>query len=198
MEYLVSYVRHLTIVGQLELVGVFFAAIYLILISFKSKWGWLFSTMSSLTLIYAVYLSRLYFDVVLHSFFILTSFYGWYQWSDDQNLPNRGIKKWTLKAHLTAVLICLIISIFMGFVFDSYTQQVSSYMNAFTTVFSMFATFLVAQKILENWYYWFVINIVSVFLYYNTELPLMSFMYLFYIVLSIYGYFNWKKIYANA
>jgi nicotinamide mononucleotide transporter len=185
MDYFVTYVQQLTLIGQLELVGVLFASVYLILISFKSKWGWLFSTMSSLTLIYAVYLSRLYFDVVLHSFFIITSLYGWYQWSDDQSLPSKGIT------------ICLVISMIMGYAFDRYTQQVSSYMNAFTTVFSMFATFLVARKILENWYYWFVINIVSVFLYYNTELPLMSFMYLFYIVLSIYGYFNWKKIHAN-
>ncbi|MEY4604246.1 MAG: nicotinamide mononucleotide transporter [Bacteroidota bacterium] len=197
MEYFVTYVQQLTLIGQLELVGVLFASVYLILISFKSKWGWLFSTMSSLTLIYAVYLSRLYFDVVLHSFFIITSLYGWYQWSDDQSLPSKGITKWPLKIHGIAIAICLVISMIMGYAFDRYTQQVSSYMNAFTTVFSMFATFLVARKILENWYYWFVINIVSVFLYYNTELPLMSFMYLFYIVLSIYGYFNWKKIHAN-
>ena len=52
---------------------------------------------------------------------------------------------------------------------------------------------MVARKILENWIYWIIIDIVSIQLYIGRELYLTGLLFLIYTVIAIYGYFTWVK-----
>ena len=65
--------------------------------------------------------------------------------------------------------------------------------DSFTTVFSIFATFMVAKKILGNWLYWIVIDIASVYLYDSRDLKQTAFLFIVYTAFAIYGYFSWIK-----
>ena len=65
--------------------------------------------------------------------------------------------------------------------------------DSFTTCFSIIATFLVVKKILENWIYWIIIDLVSIYIYFSRDLHLTSLLFLVYTVIAIIGYFNWKK-----
>jgi nicotinamide mononucleotide transporter len=51
---------------------------------------------------------------------------------------------------------------------------------------------MVARKILENWYYWFVIDAVSVYLYYARELYLFAGLFVVYLVLIVIGFRAWQ------
>ena len=51
------------------------------------------------------------------------------------------------------------------------------------------------QKILSNWLYWIVINSVGIFLNLDRELYLTVLLLLSYQVISILGYFEWRKSY---
>jgi nicotinamide mononucleotide transporter len=50
---------------------------------------------------------------------------------------------------------------------------------------------MVTKKVLENWLYWIVIDVVSIYLYYNRELHLTSLLFLAYTIIAIFGYFMW-------
>ena len=52
---------------------------------------------------------------------------------------------------------------------------------------------MVAKKILENWIYWIIIDIVSIQLYISRELYLTGLLFLIYSVIAIYGYITWAK-----
>ena len=52
-----------------------------------------------------------------------------------------------------------------GYILTIYTSAASPFVDAFTTWGAIAASYLVAKKILENWFYWFVIDFVSVFLF---------------------------------
>ena len=54
---------------------------------------------------------------------------------------------------------------------------------------------MVAQKVLSNWLYWIVINSVGIFLNFERELYLTVLLLLSYQVISILGYFEWRKTY---
>ena len=57
---------------------------------------------------------------------------------------------------------------------------------------------IVPRKILENWFYWIVINIVSVWLYLDRGLELTAGLFVLYIALSISGYLSWRKTLITA
>ncbi len=71
------------------------------------------------------------------------------------------------------------------------------YADAFTTVFSLAATFMVTRKVLENWIYWIIIDIVSTYLFASRDLYLSSALFVLYTVIAVFGFFNWSRIYKQ-
>jgi nicotinamide mononucleotide transporter len=62
-----------------------------------------------------------------------------------------------------------------------------------TTWSAIWATFLVARKVLENWWYWLVIDTVSVFIYWARDLQLTSLLFVLYVILVPIGLLNWTR-----
>jgi len=87
----------------------------------------------------------------------------------------------------------------MGFYFSTYTDAAMPLVDSFTTVFSLFATYMVVKKVLENWIYWIVIDAVSVYLYHSRELEQTALLFIVYTIIAVFGYFAWlKKLKPNA
>jgi len=58
-------------------------------------------------------------------------------------------------------------------------------------------TLMVARKVLENWLYWVVINIISVYLFLDRELYQTAGLLVLYVILAIVGYAIWLKRYQQ-
>ncbi|WP_375561038.1 nicotinamide riboside transporter PnuC [Bernardetia sp. OM2101] len=67
------------------------------------------------------------------------------------------------------------------------------YFDAFTTSFSVVGQFQLAKRWVENWIFWFVIDVVCVGIYYYKELYFTTGLYSVFLVLAVLGYFEWKK-----
>lgn len=103
------------------------------------------------------------------------------------------VKTWPLKYHMINILVSLAIAFVLGYLFECYTTQANPYVDAFTTVYSLAATYMITQKILNNWLYWIVIDIALIYLYASQGLELTSVLYLVYSVLAIFGWMQWRK-----
>ena len=79
----------------------------------------------------------------------------------------------------------------------NYTPADFPYLDTFTTVFAVFATYLVTQKVLENWLYWVVIDAVSIYLYQAKDLMPTVVLFSLYTVIATFGYFKWQNLYKN-
>ena len=71
-------------------------------------------------------------------------------------------------------------------------------MDTFTTVFAVFATYLVTQKVLENWLYWIVIDLASIYLYIEKDLIPTTVLFVVFVVVASYGYHKWLKLYQKS
>ena len=69
--------------------------------------------------------------------------------------------------------------------------------DSFTTIFSFIATYMTAKKWIENWLYWILINVVSVYLYYSRGLEIYAFLMLINAIIAAFAYYKWKKILAR-
>ena len=63
----------------------------------------------------------------------------------------------------------------------NYTKADFAYLDTFTTVFAVFATYMLTKKVLENWLYWVIIDSVSIYIYIFSSAfrPMLPFPFLF-------------------
>jgi len=113
--------------------------------------------------------------------------------------PNNTIVSWSLEKHVKCILALAVISLMIGYLMDNFTPTHFPYVDSATTVFAIFATYLVTQKVLENWLYWFVIDLVSIYLYIEKGLIPTAGLFVVYVVIVIFGYFSWRsRLQANT
>ena len=67
------------------------------------------------------------------------------------------------------------------------------YLDAFTTSFSVVAQFQLAKRWLENWIFWFVIDVFCVGIYYYKGLYFTTGLYALFSILAVLGYFEWRN-----
>jgi nicotinamide mononucleotide transporter len=175
----------------IESVAVFFSILYVILAAKENIWCWGAGVISVSLYIYICFFSQLYPETGLQVFYLFMAFYGFYHWNKkEQSLQ---ISEWSISKHLFILIVGAVLTFLMGFYFATYTNAKMPIVDSFTTVFSLFATYMVVKKILGNWLYWIVIDTVSVYLYFSRDLHLTSLLFMAYTIIAIFGYFNWLK-----
>jgi len=65
--------------------------------------------------------------------------------------------------------------------------------DSFTTWGAVLTTYMVAKKVLENWLYWIVIDGLSVFLYLDRGLYLYALLFVAYLAIVVFGFFEWRR-----
>ena len=175
----------------IESVAVFFSILYVILATQESIWCWGAAVISVSLYIYICFFAQLYAETGLQVFYLLMAFYGYYIWNKkEQSLQ---ISEWSIGRHLFIITIGAILTFLLGFYISIYTSAKMPIIDSFTTIFSVFATYMVVKKILGNWLYWIVIDIVSIYLYYSRDLHLTSLLFIAYTIIAISGYLSWIK-----
>ncbi len=168
--------------------------VYIYLIILKKTSAWAFAIFSSLLYHIVFFKSKLYLESSLQLFYVVMGVFGWITWKMKEKQNNNKIITWSLKKHLWNSFICICCSLILGFVFKNYTNQFNPYMDAFTTVFSISATYMVTKKILENWVYWILIDSIAMCLFISRSLYLTTLLYLIYTIMAIIGLIQWKRL----
>ena len=176
----------------IESVAVLFSVLYVILAAKENILCWWAAVISVTLYIYIFFSAQLYPETGLQVFYLFMAFYGYYNWNKkEQSLQ---IIEWNISKHFAVLILGAILTFLMGFYFTTYTNAKMPIVDSFTTVFSIFATYMVIKKILGNWLYWIVIDTVSVYLFYSRDLHLTSLLFMTYTIIAIFGYFNWLKM----
>lgn len=157
-----------------------------------SRIAWLFG-LASTCLKIILYLDRgLYGQVGLKCIFVTTMIYGWYRWREQG--PNHevlAIRYLSWKERGACLFICLFGIGLVNYLLAHYTDSTVSFMDATIAVFALAAQCMLCYKIIENWFLWFFINCLVVFLYTGVGLPFNAAVHFFYIFLSIVGFKRW-------
>ena len=178
----------------LEIFAVSSAIIYLILAAKEDVRCWYAALFSSLLYMYIMYSAGLIMESFLQIFYICMAIYGWYIWSNKINYPHKlKITRWKKKYHFYTIITVTALAIISGFLLEKYTHAALPFLDAFTTWGAIITTYMVAKKIIENWIYWFVIDLISIYLFISRELYLTSLLFFIYLIIIIFGYRSWMK-----
>jgi len=85
-----------------------------------------------------------------------------------------------------------------GYLLSSKTDAAFPYIDSLTTWAAIWATFLVARKVLENWWYWLAIDSASVFIYWSRDLELTSLLFVLYVIMIPFGIVSWTRSYKEV
>jgi nicotinamide mononucleotide transporter len=181
-----------------ELLAVFASLAYVILAAQGNLWCWpaaILSTVIYTVIFYDVYL---WSDSVLQMYYFVMAVYGWITWQQHKqtNTLEKGelpIVKLFALYHVKAIGLLTILSLIVGYLMATYTPTDFAYLDAATTVFAIYATYLVTQRVLENWLYWVVIDAISIYLYSEKGLTPTAVLFALYTVFAIYGYLRWHQ-----
>jgi len=109
----------------------------------------------------------------------------------------KKIQTWSFSRHVLVIFSIILISLVTGYGLEKNTSAALPYLDSFTTWGAVITTYMVAQKVLENWWYWLVIDTVAIYLYIDRELYLVALQMVVYIVMIFFGWFIWKKEYRQ-
>ena len=153
------------------------------------------------------YQYRLYSDtLLLQLYFFAMSLYGWWQWrgSGAEETP---ITTLTAKNRAYWVGGILALTLVQGYwVSNAHTwlprffpePAAFPYPDAFTTVASIVATYLLARRKLETWVLWVLVDIISIVLYFSKGILLVGIEYIVFLVLASLGGYRWYKSLRHA
>ena len=176
----------------IEWLAVASSIIYVILAAKRLILCWLFAFIGSALFVYLCYIGDLYIEAILQLFYVAMAVVGWITWGKSIK-ADANIKKWSLKKHSINIVISGLVAIILGYIFDNYTHQANPYVDAFTTCYSLAATFMVTRKILGNWIYWIIIDLVSIYLYAQRDYNLTAVQYGLFTILAVYGFIAWRN-----
>ena len=178
----------------LEIFAVIFALLYLFLAIKQHIVCWYAAFLSTLIYILIYWDVSLYMESLLNFYYLLMAIYGWINWNKKSQIDKNYVISWSYQNHIIVILLILILTIVSGFSLQK-TDAVYPYLDSFTTWASVVATFMVAQKILSNWIFWIIINSIAIFLNFDRELYFTVILLMTYQVMSVYGYYQWRKSY---
>ncbi len=141
---------------------------------------------------------KLYADVILQIFFIITNLYGWWAWlyggEQRRDLP---ISRINIKQLLLFAAAAVIITVGHGYLLHTLTDASFPFVDSIVLVFSIIAQFLLMKRKLESWYFWILVDVVAVPLYAAKGLYLTSAIYFLFLINAVWGLINWLKIWRS-
>lgn len=129
---------------------------------------------------------KIYAESALQFFYIGMAVYGYNLVSEDGTSAN----SFSIYMHILWLSISTLGTVLLGLFLKQSTDAEMPYLDAFTTVFSIMATWLMINLIHENWLYWIIIDSVSIYLYAKRGLKLGSILFVIYLLLALDGYFE--------
>lgn len=124
---------------------------------------------------------------------------GIFKWKKHLRKDTQEIIKTKLKPdeRIIYTILAVLFSIILSFVLKE-TGDATPVIDAVTTVFSVLGLILTVKRCIEQWYVWFVVNLLSVFMWVEAYLNGSNcfatiLMWATYVVLAVYFLFTWKK-----
>jgi nicotinamide mononucleotide transporter len=177
----------------IELIAAALAVLYLLLAIGQRLSCWIAAFISSVLYVWVLFDARLYMESVLQVYYALMAIFGFWQWQHGGGGRALEVTHWPMVRHVAALAGIVAASAITWFFLRRFTPAAWPFVDSMVTWSSVFTTFLVARKVYENWYWWLVIDSVSLVLYFTRHLYVTMLLFALYLVLIIIGMREWRR-----
>ena len=182
-----------------EWIAVVLAFAYVLLAIRQSRWCWPAAAASAA--IYLVLFARggLPMQAALQVFYMAMAAYGWHAWRSAHGEPAElRVRTWPRRWHVLALSAVLLATALNVRLLPGESGLFVAGADAFVAWGSVLATWLTARKVLENWLYWIVFDVIAVVLYFAEGFHATAGLFVVYVVLAIRGFIAWRADFARS
>ena len=176
-----------------EILAVVLALAYVLLAIRQSIVCWVAAFVSSCLYVWVFFTARLYMDSTLNVFYAVMAVYGFWQWRTVDKDGAHHVRRWSLARNALAAAGILAISTVNWYFLSRYTPAAFPFVDSMVSWGAVFATFLVARKVYENWHWWLIIDAASACLYFAKGLYLTVLLFALYLALIVIGMREWRR-----
>lgn len=191
LQLIVYYITEDTMISLVSgLTGI----ISVVLCSQRKISFYFFGFIQLFTYMYLAWHQRFYGELIENIFYIITMIIGIVTWLKNYNKEEQIVESKRLSNEQLCIIcsIMFIVCILFGYYMNNHTDNTQPYMDAFSTIPAFIAQTLLMLRYREQWIFWIIIDIVSIFMWGITGNWIMVIQFIFWTINCLYGYIKWK------
>jgi nicotinamide mononucleotide transporter len=178
--------------NALEWVAAGLGLVNVTLVVWRSVWNYPFGLAMVALYFFVFYEAKLYSDALLQIFFFVVQLYGWRNWVLAKRAAGEvPVATLTWPARLFWIAGIAATSIAWGLLMGHFTDAAAPMIDAAIAGTSIAAQILMAQRRIENWLLWILVDAVAIWLFAWRGLHATSALYAVFLFLSIAGLIGW-------
>lgn len=180
-----------------EVLGDLTGAACVVLVAKQNVWNWPLGLLNNVFWALLFWRAKLYSDSSLQGIFFVLGCYGWWRWQPKQNtgavlaVRRTRASEWTTLAGLVVVATALLAA-WLAHATDSPAPLA----DATVLTLSLAATWGQAEKLLESWWIWIAVDVISVPLYVSRSLYPTAGLYAIFGIICVFGLRAWSRALA--
>lgn len=160
----------------------------------QNRWCWPIGLVMVLLYGWIFFQGKLYSNMLLQGVYAALQVYGWWQWNHGGD-RHAGVQVSRLGAQglLFSLALGCVGAAALGFVMAHYTDASAPWQDATLSAFSLVAQVWMAQKRVECWPLWIVLDLLFVALFIDQGLYPTAALYGLFTLLAATGWVTWRR-----
>lgn len=160
----------------------------------QNPWCWPVGLIMVLLYAWLFHEWRLYSNLLLQVLFAALQVYGWWQWTrGGERHEGRQVSALATAGILRGLAAGALGALLLGYAMATFTDASAPWLDAALTAFSLVAQWWMAQKRVQCWALWIVVDLCYVAFFSATGLYLTAGLYAVFTLLAISGWNAWRK-----
>jgi nicotinamide mononucleotide transporter len=186
-----SLARQLAAVPPVEAAGAVLGVAYVVLVIRQQRACWLAAFASTALYLVVFWDARLYMQAALQGYYLVVAVYGWVAWRAGARGESLAVSRAPWRGQLAAAVAVLLGSLASASLLARETGSAQPLLDSLTTWGSVYATWLVARKRIDNWPWWLLVDALIAVLCWRQQLFASMILYILYVGLVVVGWRSW-------
>jgi len=178
-----------------ELVGDVTGIACVWLVAQQNIWNWFIGLLNNAFFFLIFWWSKLYGDAILQVIFATLALYGWWSWvaGRDRSGAKLPVRRTTAGEWRALGLVTTLATVAAASWLARATDSPYPLWDASVLTLSLAATYGQAQKLLESWWLWIAVDVLSIPLYVARSLYPTAALYAIFLGLCVMGLRAWQR-----
>ena len=163
----------------------------------NNPWTWPIGVLNSAIFVALFWGARLYFDMALNGFYVVSGLWGWWVWLFGGAMRTSKPVGRVGRREATAVLAVGALLTILMWRGGLLINDAAPFLDAVTTGLSIVAQWLLMRRMIEHWYAWIAADLLYVPLYLSRDLPLTAALYALFLLMCLRGLIAWRVIFEQ-